>query len=169
MTKRVPQVPFRFERLEPRILLSADPVTTGVALLASDLATEDNEANVLNPPFAKTFPAVGAQTAANDALTLDEWRRFWSARGQSNDRKSVTRTGIKVVYDDQSHELTIKVPFDPALVGSTNHEKMDRDFQGLRVPQKGNAVPGPWQSLRRGESVFKVWTGLPLLAEGELP
>ena len=73
MTKRVPQVPFRFERLEPRILLSADPVTTSVALLAADAADgENHEADVLNPPFAKTFPAIGAQTAANDALTLDD-------------------------------------------------------------------------------------------------
>ena len=61
------------------------------------------------------------------------------------------------------------MPFDPGAVGSTNHPKMDTDFAGKTVPQDGRAVPGPLQSLKKGDNVFRVWQGLPILAQGELP
>ena len=41
--------PFRFERLEPRLLLSADPVTTGLALLAPDAPQDERNQEILAP------------------------------------------------------------------------------------------------------------------------
>lgn len=112
---------------------------------------------------------VALHGGAKVALSLVEWRTFWSKHGQQNDRGSVTREGMKVSYDAKSQELKLMLSFDPSSVGSTNHEKMDRDFEGQLVPQNGRALTGPIQSLRKGANRFKVWNGLPLLAEGELP
>ena len=103
------------------------------------------------------------------ALTLDEWRRFWKKHGLENDAHSVTKKGIKVFYRQESLELKITMPFDPERIGSTNHSWMDMDFMGQAVPQDQSAVPGPVQGMKEGVNTFKVWKGLPLLAEGELP
>jgi len=61
------------------------------------------------------------------------------------------------------------VPFDPATVGSTNHDWIDKDFFGKPIPKNGRAIPGPFQNLKQGVITFRVWDGLPLLAQGELP
>ena len=106
---------------------------------------------------------------AKVALTLDEWKAFWTTHKQQNDLHSVTRKGITVSYDQDTLELILNVPFELADIGSTNHEKIDNDFGGKQVVQDGTALPGPFQSPRKGENVFKVWDGLPLLEEGELP
>ncbi|MCH2060662.1 MAG: right-handed parallel beta-helix repeat-containing protein, partial [Verrucomicrobiales bacterium] len=103
------------------------------------------------------------------ALTLAEWRRFWKKHGLDNDVHSVTRKGIKVSYQQDSLELKISMPFDPSMLGSTTHRLMDRDLMGVPVPRDGSAVVGPVQLLKKGANSFKVWRGLPLLAEGELP
>ena len=106
---------------------------------------------------------------AKVALTLNEWRKFWLTHGQKNDQNSITQKGMTVSYVAKSQELMLKLPFDPGTVGSTNHQGMDTDFLGRPVPQNGRALPGPSQSLRKGVNKFKVWSGLPLLEEGELP
>lgn len=103
------------------------------------------------------------------ALTLDEWRKFWAFHGLQNDGGSIVRKGMKVSYDPVSFELRVMLPFDPATVGSTGHPKIAHDFAGRPVPQDGNAVPGPFQSMSQGENRFKVWNGLPLVGEGRLP
>jgi parallel beta-helix repeat protein len=106
---------------------------------------------------------------AKVALTLEEWRRFWKKHGMENDAHSVTKKGINVSYRQESLELKITMSFDPATVGSTNHRWLDVDFMGQSVPQDQSAVPGPVQGMKKGVNTFKVWQGLPLLAEGELP
>jgi parallel beta-helix repeat protein len=106
---------------------------------------------------------------AKVALTLEEWRRFWSAHNLPNDRHSITLEGMTATYEEDSLELTISMPLDPSRIGSSNHHQIDLDFLGNAVPQDGTAIPGPLQTLRKGESVIRVWSGLPLLAEGELP
>ncbi|MCP4848582.1 MAG: right-handed parallel beta-helix repeat-containing protein [Verrucomicrobiaceae bacterium] len=106
---------------------------------------------------------------AKVALTLDEWRRFWKKHGLDNDGHSVARKGIKVTYDQKSLELKITMPFDPETLGSTAHRLMDRDFMGVPVPGDGTATVGPMQGLKQGGNNFRLWRGLPLLAEGELP
>ncbi|MBL7040793.1 MAG: hypothetical protein ISR77_19320, partial [Pirellulaceae bacterium] len=102
-------------------------------------------------------------------LTLDEWRVFWQKHGLANDRHSVLQRGMSVSYAPESHELTVVVPFDPSTVGSTNHKSVDNDFRGSPVPQDGHALPGPFQNLKQGKNVFRVWDGLPVLAKGCLP
>jgi len=102
-------------------------------------------------------------------LTLDEWRAFWQQHNLPNDRHSVTQQGMAVSYDPATYELTVNIPFDPHTIGSTNHHWIDTDFRHQPVPQDGTAMPGPFQNLRQGRSVFCVWDGLPVLAKGELP
>lgn len=103
------------------------------------------------------------------ALTLAQWRTFWNRHGLDNDRNSVTQKGMTVSYDAVKREVSILIPFDPAAVGSTNHTWVDRDFYGVPISQDGQAIPGPFQSLKKGMNTFCVWDGLPLLALGELP
>ncbi len=106
---------------------------------------------------------------AKVALTLDEWRRFWKGHGLVNDTHSVAREGMVVSYHQDSLELKITMPFDPTTIGSTNHRWIDKDFMGELVPQDKAALPGPIQTLQKGVNVFKIWRGLPLLAEGQSP
>ncbi len=103
------------------------------------------------------------------ALTLDEWRNFWSKHGETNDRGSIALKGMTVTYEPATLELTVNLPFDPRAVGSTSHPRIDRDFSGQPVPRDGKATPGPFQSAARGANRFRVWDGLPLLDAGELP
>jgi hypothetical protein len=76
---------------------------------------------------------------------------------------------MTATYEEGSLELTILMPLEPSRIGSSNHHQVDLDFLGNAVPQDGTAIPGPLQTLRKGENVIRVWSGLPLLAEGELP
>lgn len=103
------------------------------------------------------------------ALTLPQWRAFWRAHGLDNDRHSVTKTGMSVLYDAVACEICITMPFDPGTVGATNHDWVDNDFFSQPIPQNGTAMPGPIQALKLGFNTFRVWDGLPLLALGELP
>ncbi|MCP4195380.1 MAG: hypothetical protein GY768_32675 [Planctomycetaceae bacterium] len=109
------------------------------------------------------------QGGSKVALTLDEWRKFWAVHGLQNDRDSVLIEGMKVSYDQSLLELRVTLPFDPKTVGSTRYTRMDYDFAGLPVPQDGNALPGPFQSMGKGHNRLEIWNGLPLLAEGMLP
>jgi hypothetical protein len=102
-------------------------------------------------------------------LTLAEWRTFWRKHGLRNDQHSVAQRGMIVAYDPESCELTVTIPFEPGTVGSTNHQGMDTDFWGVPLPQDGSAKPGPFQNLKKGTNVFRVWDGLPLLKAGSLP
>lgn len=106
---------------------------------------------------------------AKVALTLGEWSEFWAAHGQQNDRHSLARIGVTASYDPATLQVTVDVPFDLSAVGSTPHAGMDRDFSEAPVPQDGKALPGPFQSLKKGKNTFKVWNGLPLLGPGGLP
>ena len=103
------------------------------------------------------------------AMTLHEWRNFWAHHDLKNDQNSVAKKGMTVSYDQENLRLNIKIPFDPTSLGSIDYEKVKLDFLGTPVPKNGNAVPGPFQSLKRGNNIFRVWDGLPLLNKGELP
>ena len=103
------------------------------------------------------------------AMTLNEWQSFWDHHGLKNDRNSVTKKGMEVSYDQTKLEIKVTLTFDPTNIGSTEYEKIRTDFEGTPIPKDGNAMPGPFQSLRAGKNIFKVWDGLPLLEKGELP
>lgn len=105
---------------------------------------------------------------AKVALTLPEWRAFWKNHGQDNDRHSSTKPGMVVSYSAETQELTIEVPFDPTELGSRVHPGVTRDYFG-NILKGEKALPGPFQELKKGKNVFRIWDGLPLLMEGELP
>jgi len=127
--------------------------------------------------LALMFSDLGAQakgvTLTNDnkgvAMTLPQWRVFWQKHGLDNDQNSIAKKGILVAYNAATFEVTITVPFDPATLGSTNHDWIDKDFYESPIPQNGRAMPGPFQNLKQGVNRFHVWDGLPVLAPGELP
>ena len=127
-----------------------------VALMRSDLSTQVSGATL-------------TEDEKGVALTLSQWRAFWNRHGLDNDRHSTTKQGMVVAYDEARLELSITIPFDPATLGSTNHDWIDRDFNESTIPQNGQAIPGPFQNLKQGVNRFRVWDGLPLLGPGELP
>ena len=74
-----------------------------------------------------------------------------------------------VSYDQTKLNLKIRLTFDPAGIGSIEYKKIKKDFAGNPIPKDGNAIPGPFQTLRTGNNIFNIWDGLPLLDKGELP
>ncbi len=103
------------------------------------------------------------------ALTMKEWRQFWQKHQLKNDANSVLKKGIKVSYDQRQLTLIVDLPFEPSGVGSQPYKILDFDYYSQPIPSNGSATPGPFQKLKKGRNVFRVWDGLPLLAEGELP
>ena len=103
------------------------------------------------------------------AMTIKEWQRFWLKHGQQNDTKSILTKGMSVNYNESKNELVVNMPSGITFPGSTNYEKIKSDYQDQVVPQNGTAVPGPFQSLKAGKNVFKIWKGLPLISRGQLP
>lgn len=102
-------------------------------------------------------------------LTLGQWQHFWSKHDLANEMNSTVTEGIKVEYLPENQEIEIFVPFDPAMCGSQNHKFVDHDFFGKSISQNNKAIPGPFQNLKKGKNSFKVWDGLRILEEGELP
>ncbi|NRB44959.1 MAG: hypothetical protein HRU47_09120 [Verrucomicrobiales bacterium] len=103
------------------------------------------------------------------AMTLNEWQSFWAHHGLKNDQNSVTKKGMVVSYDQTKLNLKIRLTFDPAGIGSIEYKKIKKDFAGNPIPKDGNAIPGPFQTLRTGNNIFNIWDGLSLLDKGELP
>ncbi len=102
-------------------------------------------------------------------MTLNEWQTFWAHHGLKNDQNSVTKKGMVVSYDQTKLKLTIRLTFDPSDIGSIKYEKIKMDYEGNLIPKDGSAIPGPFQNLRKGNNIFNIWDGLPLLKKGELP
>lgn len=118
---------------------------------------------------ADSPPPVAIDEGRKAGLTLDQWRDFWTHHGLENDRHSMMQQGFTVSFAGDRQELSIDVPMDPSTVGSTNHDWIDNDFHGNPVPQDGRALPGPFQTLKQGRHVLRVWNGLPILGRGQLP
>lgn len=102
-------------------------------------------------------------------LTFEEWQAFWDYHELHNDVHSQLNHDSSVNYDPVTHNLTIKVTFDPNAIGTMNHKFADNDFFGEAILQDDSAVPGPFQNIKKGVNIFKVWHGLPILRRGELP
>ena len=103
------------------------------------------------------------------ALNLEQWQKFWAIHDCKNDINSTLQTGIKVEYNPQTYEVSMYIPFDPGECGSQNHQFVDLDFWEKEIPQGNNALPGPFQNLKKGSNTFKVWRGLKVLKQGQLP
>ena len=102
-------------------------------------------------------------------LTISEWQKFWLKHGQKNDTESIMTKGITISYNESDQTLKINIPSNIKFNGSTNYDKISTDYAEKPVPQNGTAIPGPFQSLTTGENIFKIWHGLPLISQGELP
>lgn len=102
-------------------------------------------------------------------LTFDQWKYFWASHNCMNDEGSTLNDRIIVNYHPTSQEISIKVGLDPKETKSKNHKLLDVDFFGQAIEQNENATPGPFQSLKEGSNLFKVWKGLPILTANELP
>ena len=95
-------------------------------------------------------------------LTLKEWTAFWASHRQNFDAHSILNQGSSAAYSPQTHQLTLNITFDPSKVGSQSFASIEEDFLGHRVPQNGQALPGPFQNLSQGTNRFKIWNGLPV-------
>ena len=102
-------------------------------------------------------------------LTFDQWKYFWKSHDCLNDQHSLLDDYTVVTYYPSSQEVSIRVEFDTKNTQTKNHRFIDNDFFGNAIPQNGKAKPGPFQSLERGFNVFKVWNGLPIIAQDCLP
>ncbi|MEQ8835322.1 MAG: hypothetical protein RID07_00805, partial [Lacipirellulaceae bacterium] len=58
---------------------------------------------------------------------------------------------------------------DPKSVKTFAHPKVSKDYLSNDFDGPDGRKPGPFQALEKGENTFKVWHGLPLLKDGELP
>ncbi len=103
------------------------------------------------------------------ALTFKQWKAFWGVHNCSNDENSSLHPGIKVEYFPENHELLVFIPFKLNKMTSKNHDFVDVDFWNQKIPQNGKALPGPFQNLKQGKNLFKVWEGLKILEENKLP
>lgn len=102
-------------------------------------------------------------------LTLAEWQVFWKSHELNNDKHSVMSNRTTMSYNPKTHELLFNIAFNPGTVGSQNHKFVDDDFFGNYIPQNGKALPGPFQTLKKGKNSFVIWEGLDILEIGELP
>ncbi len=113
---------------------------------------------------AERFPEPGVA-----ALTLEEWRAFWKHHECPGDKHSQLDPSSLVNYDPETHTLRVYLGVDPSKIGSTDVERVTRDYFDAPIPSGGEAKPGPFQDLELGENEYVIWRGLPILEEGELP
>ncbi len=102
-------------------------------------------------------------------MTFKQWKAFWNSHNFDVDRNSILVSGNNVAYRPESRELIMDISFEPTSVGSKNHARMDLDYFGNNIPQDSSALPGPFQTLKKGVNKFVVWKGLPIIGRGELP
>lgn len=102
-------------------------------------------------------------------LSFARWRQFWQSHGLENDRHSQLSPASEVSYDANSQTLTLRLDFDPATFETFAHPEVHADYFSNEYTGPGGRKPGPLQALKKGENHFQVWTGLPILAAGELP
>jgi hypothetical protein len=56
-----------------------------------------------------------------------------------------------------------------AAIESENHSHAGRDFNGVSIPQNGQVLPGPFKDLKSEKNKYTIWSGIPILKEGQLP
>jgi len=99
-------------------------------------------------------------------MDFGAWKTFWAKHGFSNDKNSRMAPGNTVSYDRASEKLRLHITFDPGKVGSKAQKTVTGDFFGRPVPVDGRALPGPFQNLKKGDNVFKIWNGIPIPEKG---
>ncbi|MEQ8212162.1 MAG: right-handed parallel beta-helix repeat-containing protein [Lacipirellulaceae bacterium] len=102
-------------------------------------------------------------------ISFEGWRQFWQSHGLENDRHSQLSSASEVSYDEKDQTLTLRLALDPKSVKTFAHPKVSKDYLSNDFDGPDGRKPGPFQALEKGENTFKVWHGLPLLKDGELP
>lgn len=102
-------------------------------------------------------------------LTLEQWCNFWRTHNLDNDRHSSLTEGRFEKFDSVKQTITLSMPEDPASYATRAIPDVTRDFFDVSIPADGSAKPGPFQGLGAGTSSLRVWSGLPLLTQFELP
>ena len=103
------------------------------------------------------------------ALDLRQWRLFWQRHGLDNDTHSGFAPEGRVSYQPETHVLTVTLQANPREIGCKAHPALHDDFFGQERTNHRDVPPGPFRDLRRGGGRFVIWTGLPILENGELP
>jgi len=90
-------------------------------------------------------------------LTYSQWKRFWTKHSAFYDQNSLLSTANIVYYDPANFELKLYIDFDPKSVLTFTFPGIDTDYQGNKIQSK--IVPGPFQNLKKGINIFKIWDG----------
>jgi len=132
--------------------------------------TTDQVAVLVDQDLGDASPGKEAMIVGDLArMTLSEWREFWKVHGTDADINSTVSATSNASYNRDTQILTLNIDFDPAAIGSIDHPHAGNDFNGIYIAQNGQALPGPFQDLKSGNSVYTVWSGIPILKEGQLP
>ena len=132
--------------------------------------TTDEVAELVHQDLGDVSPGKETLNLGNlIGLTFREWQEFWRTYGTTADGNSRLSPGSTASYDREKLVVTLHVDFDPSLVGSSDHPHAGKSFQGLSIPQDGKALPGAFQDLKPGMNTYHVWSGIPVLKEGQLP
>jgi len=121
--------------------------------------------DINNPALTMAQVARGPYDAQ---LTFDEWKTFWKAHGELYDQHSILSTVNLAAFNVWTAELKLVIGFDPASVKTYYLPLIKDDFSGNKITE-GSNIPGPFQKLKQGTNEIKVWSGLPIIREGELP
>lgn len=113
---------------------------------------------------ARLFRLEGEETPLDFATWRERWRQLND--GRDCEENSTAGADFTYRYDDETLTLTLTYNGTPPA-GVFSHERITRDFHGNPLP--GGALAGPFQTLRPGENVFPLWTGIRPLAKYELP
>lgn len=97
-------------------------------------------------------------------LTFSQWKRFWKKHSVFYDQNSLLNTGSIVSYNPENFELKLFIDFDPGSMETFSHSALDYDYQGNKI--MGTIKPGPFQDIKKGINIFKVWDGREPLIEG---
>lgn len=103
------------------------------------------------------------------ALSASEWYQFWRNIGVENDVHSSFDLRAQVDYEPASQILTVEIHIDPLGKGIDPPASVRHDYFGKPVARSEMPTPGPFGELQTGRNQFKIWEGLPILGEGELP
>lgn len=132
--------------------------------------TIEQVAELVHQDLGNTSPGISAMIIGDLVrLTATEWEKFWQVNGTTGDTNSFISKNSTALYNRSTQTLSLDLDFDPAQVGSENHTHSGEDFLGVPIPQNGKALPGPFQNLKSGKNTYKVWPGISILEEGQVP
>lgn len=103
-------------------------------------------------------------------MTLETWCSFWRTHRLLNDVSSQLLPKSEVEYDAATHDLTIGLARDLPISDLPRGSMPESvDYFGQKLSAEQPVVAGPFQSLTRRQNTFRIWDGLPFIAQDQLP